>query len=135
MRTININGKDYTVEELTKVLEDAKKVNSLDAIFKYHNTTQEEFDKLYEKIPAHVKAYEMECMLVAFYNKGWVANFNNDERKHYPYFYLGENFRLCGVSFRGSSSDVSSRLCWKKEEDFREAFKLYPEIFKQSRQS
>lgn len=104
-------------------------------VFKYHNTTEEEFNKLYENLPKHVKTFEKECMVVAFYNKGWFPNFkSSNERKYYPFFRI-ENFSLNGVFYFTSFSDVPHRLLFKKEEDCREAVEKYFEVFKESRLS
>jgi len=97
----------------------------LQELLNYHNLTEEDFNNL--------SGFEKECKVVAFYNKGWKPNWkDSNERKWYPYFYM-DNFRLDDVSCSTSYSDVSSRLCFKKEEDAREAVEKYFEIFKQSR--
>lgn len=84
MKTIEINGKEFTIEELNDLVEKAKKNNPMEEVYKYHNTTEEEFDKLYENMPTHVKAYEKECMVVAYYNKGWKPNWKDlNEKKWY----------------------------------------------------
>ena len=133
MKTININGKDYTVEELTKILDDAKKVSPMQRVFEYHNTTEEEFDKLYQNLPKHVKSFEKECMVVAYYNKGWKPDFNNSkEYKYYPWFYMND-FRLNCVYFYVADSDCSARALFKNEEDCKEAVKEFFEVFKESR--
>lgn len=41
---------------------------------------------------------------------------NSDEYKYYPWWYLSENFHLCGVDCSHSGSGVSSRLCLKSRE-------------------
>lgn len=103
-------------------------------VLTYHNTTEKEFDKLYENIPFHVKAYEKEAMLAAFYNKGWVPNWkDSNERKHYAWFYM-DGFRLRSVYCYDSNSSCSARLLWKNEKDLREAIELYPNVFKESRE-
>ncbi len=113
-----------------------KEVGSLmDKVYTYHNTTQEKFDKLYENLPKHVKSFEKECMVVAYYNKNWIPDFNNtNEKKWYAWFYLN-NFRLCGCDCCGASSDVPARLLFKNEADLREAIELYKDVFKESRLS
>jgi len=108
--------------------------NNFDKIFKYHNTNQEEFDKKYAEIPFHVKAYQKEVMLAAFYNKNWSPNWkNNNEEKHYAWFYMDE-FRLNDVDFSSFNSRVPARLCYKNKKDLLEAIELYPDVFKESRE-
>ena len=133
MKTININGSDYTVEELTKILEDAKKVSPMQKVYEYHNTTEEKFNELYKDIPKHLKAIEKEFMIVAFYNKEWKPNFkDSNERKHYVWFYI-DDFRLGHCSCYDSSSTVPARALFKNEADLREAVEVYFEEFKESR--
>lgn len=109
--------------------------NNFLKILAYHDTTQKEFDEKYKNIPFHVKAYEKEAMLAAFYNKGWTPNFKDtNEKKHYAWFYMDE-FRLYCVTCRSDYSVVPARLLWKNENDLKEAIELYPDVFKDSRTS
>lgn len=106
--------------------------NNFDKIYKYHNTTQEEFDKTYENMPFYVKAYSKESMLTSFYNKGWQPNFKDkNEKKHYAWFWL-DDFRLDAV-YCSRCSFSCAPLLWKNEKDLKEAIKLYPDVFKDSR--
>lgn len=112
-----------------------KEVNSpMDKVFKYHNTTEEQFNELYKNIPRHVKAIEKECMIASFYNKGWIPDFTNkNQKKWYAWFYL-DVFRLSVVYDYCSGSSVPARLLWKNEQDLREAIEIYKDEFKESRE-
>lgn len=133
MKTININGSDYTVEELTKILEDAKKVSPMQKVYEYHDTTEKEFDKLYNNIPSKVKAYAQEIMVVAYYNKTWIPDWNNSkEYKYYPYFHM-DKFRFGGVSELYSCSSVGAPQVFKNKKDCEEAVELFFDIYKESR--
>lgn len=74
MKTVNINGKDFTLEELASLIEKLKieSKNPMIEVYKFHKTTEEEFDELYKNIPIHIKAHAQEEMVVNFYNKGKV---------------------------------------------------------------
>lgn len=117
MKTININGKDFTIDELNKLIEGTK--DPMDEVYAYHKTTREEFDKLYENIPPHVKAYEKECMVVAYYNKGWVPNWEDvNEKKWYGYYKLkGESPTFVAALYSYSCAYVPTRLCLRSKED------------------
>jgi hypothetical protein len=133
--TININGKET---EITLTKEQLEQINKNDnpmlEVYKYHGATEEEFDKLYENLPKHVKAFEKECMVVAFYNKGWKPNWNDlDEDKYYPWFYLGKDFRLLSSGHDFSGATVSSRLCFRRKEDCGEAVEKFFEVYRESR--
>lgn len=107
--------------------------NPMLEVYKYHNITEEEFDKLYENLPNHVKAFQKECMIVSFYNKGWKPNWDNlNERKYYPWFYLGKGFSL-NHSHCYLISCVSSCLVFRKEEDCEEAVEKFFEVYRESR--
>lgn len=127
----------YEICEKTSTFENIvfKEIsNNFDKIFKYHNTSQEEFDKKYEGIPFHVKAYAKGSMLASFYNKGWIPNWEDfNERKYYAWFYM-DKFRLNCLTYYCSRSSIPARLCYKNEKDLLEAIELYPEVFKESKE-
>lgn len=127
---ININGKET---EITLTKEQLAQISDpmLD-VYKYHNTTKEEIDKLYLNIPSYIKAYRQECMIVAYYNKGWIPNFKDNSPKYFLWFYL-DNFRLNIVSDCYNYSFCSARLCFKNKADALEAFENFEDIFRESR--
>ena len=134
MKTLKIevpNGYEIDTEKSTfKNIVFKEISNPMDEVYKYHNTTEEEFNKLYENLPKHVKAFEKECMVVAFYNKGWTPDFDNQNQyKYFPWFYM-DNFSLSHVDYCGSLSNVPRRLLFKNEKDCREAVEKYFEVFK-----
>lgn len=136
MKTININGKDFTLEELSTLIENSKRDNPMLEVYKFNNTTEEEFDKLYQNIPAHIKAYAQEEMIVNFYNKGEKVNFSNhNQSKYYVWFYLGDNFRFYDVCYQYSCAGSSSRLGFLRKEDALEAKDKFFEIYRLSRNS
>lgn len=58
-------------------------------VYKYHNITEEEFEENFKGFREYLKAYQQEVMIVAYYNKGWIPNWNNlNEYKYYPYFVM-----------------------------------------------
>lgn len=95
--TININGKET---EITLTKEQLEQINNnsnpMLEVYKYHNITEEEFEENFKGFREYLKAYQQEVMIVAYYNKGWIPNWNNlNEYKYYPYFVMQEgNFRL-----------------------------------------
>lgn len=134
MKTININGKDFTLEELSKLVESAKKENPMDKIFRFHSTTEEEFNNNHSKVSDFTKAIAIEEMIVNFYNKGVIVDFDNyNQKKYYAWFYLGKNFRLYLCYSYRSYSSVPARLCFLREEDLREATEIYLEQYRNSR--
>lgn len=107
--------------------------DSKQKLFEYHKTTEEEFNKLYENLPKHVKACALEVMVVEYYNKGWTPNWSNPvEYKYYPCFYL-DNFRVSCVSDYQTFSYCPAHLCFKSKEDCIEAVEEFFEVFKESR--
>lgn len=111
MNTININGKDYTVEALTKILDEAKR-SPMHAVYEYHKTTEEEFENTYKNLPLRVKYNEKENLIVAFYNKGWKPDLkDSNQNKYYGWFYWDEfRFADCCYNYGYSSVPVSHLL-------------------------
>jgi hypothetical protein len=130
MNTININGKDYTTEELTKILEDAKELSPIDKVYAFHKTTKEEFDKLYEKLPLRSKYLEVEVMIVAYKNNGWKHKYG--DTAYYPYFHISP-FSFYGVNYYQSYSTVPLTFCFKNEKVCEEAVEEFKEEYKLSR--
>lgn len=134
MKTININGKDYTVEELTSILENAKSVNPMEEVYTFNSTTEKAFEELYKNIPPNIKATAQEEMIVNFYNKSVNPDWNNhNQPKYFPWFYLGDKFRFDIVDDYFHVASTSSRLCFLRKEDCLEAVKKFEHIYKQSR--
>lgn len=136
MKTININGSHYTVEELTKILEEAKKKSPMDKVYAYHNTTEDEFEKLYENLPLNVKYHQREVMIVAYFNKGEIPDFNNkNQQKWYAWFYLDE-FRFHDSYWFHTTTHVPASLCFvgdNGEKNIKEAIAEFFEELKLSR--
>lgn len=130
MNTININGKNYTTEELTKILEDAKKSSPMDKVYAFHKTTKEDFDRLYEKLPLRSKYLEVEAMIVAYKNNGWECK--EKDGIYCPYFYL-HPFSFYGVFNYQSFAYVPLAFCFKSEKLCREAIEEFKEEYKLSR--
>lgn len=136
MKTIQINGSNYTIEQLSKILEDAKKQSPMEEVYKFHNTTKEEFEELYKNLPLNVKYYQKEVMIVAFYNKGWQPNFKDkNEGKYYGWYEFEPTFRLSGIGNRSVNSIAPSALLLQKEEYVREIFEKFPKEIEESRRT
>lgn len=138
MKTLNIEvPKGFEIDKENSTFEKIvfKEISSpMEKVFKFHNTTEKEFNDLYKNLPRHVKAFEKECMVVAFYNKGWIPDFTNkNQSKWYPLFYLAE-FRLNFCDYYYLNSSVPARLLWKNEKDLKEAVEIYKDVFKESRE-
>lgn len=133
MKTININGSEYTVEQLTKILEEAKKKSPMDEVYIYHNTTEEKFEKDYSNIPLHLKYYQKEVMIVAFYNKGWKPNMKDKKERKFYNWYYNDPFRFDSVGCSCEGSGVPSALLLKKEEYGRDIAEKFGKEIEQSR--
>lgn len=109
--------------------------NDLQKIFKYNNTTEEEFNKKWENFEDHEKYGALEKMIVNYYNKGEKPNWeNSNQYKYYPFFIIQEeNFHYDGYVGWWASSGTSSRLAYLRKEDMLEAVELYLDVYKKSR--
>jgi len=134
MKTINIEGKDFTIDELVNIIEQAKKAKDpMEEVYAYHKTTKEDFDRLWGNMPAHTKAYEKECMVVEFYNKGWSPNWSDsNEKKYYVYLNMKNgtfNDWICYYS----TCFVPARLCLRTKEDLLDMAEKFLDVIKESR--
>ena len=77
--TININGKETEITLTKEQLEQINKSsNPMLEVYKYHNTTEEEFEQKFKNFPECLKANQQEVMIVAFYNKGvYIVNLSD----------------------------------------------------------
>jgi len=128
-QTININGSDFTIEQLTKLIEDSKNISPMNEVYAYHNTTEDKFEEDYKNIPLHLKYYQKVVMIVAFYNKGWIPNLKNkSEKKWYCWFYF-EPFSLNDVDYCYGNTGAPAALLLQKEEYCRDMVeKFLPEL-------
>lgn len=133
---ININGKDVEITLTQDQVELIKNSNPLTEVFKFHNTSEEEFEKQYSSVSDFAKHQEVERMIVNYYNKGIQPDFNNNNQvKYYPWFYLGNNFSYHNYNAYSTHSSVSSRLCFLRKEDLLEAVEVFLPQYKNSRNS
>jgi hypothetical protein len=131
---ININGKETEITLTKEQLKQIENQNPMQKVYDYHNTTEEEFDRLYKNVSEFAKAQEIERMIVNFYNKGEQPDWNNSNQyKYYPYFYLGSNFSYDCYHYWSSCSVVSTRLCFLRKEDLLEAVVVHKEQYENSR--
>jgi hypothetical protein len=131
---ININGKETEITLTKEQLKQIENSNPIQKVFEYHNTTEEQFDKQYKDVSEFAKAQEIERMVVNFYNKGEIPDWDNSNQyKYYPYFKLGKNFSYYRYHDWNSYSNVSARLCFLRKEDLLEAVEIFKEQYENSR--
>lgn len=125
---------DQTKSTFEKIVFKESK-NNLDVIFKFNNTTNEEFNKKWENFEDHEKYGALEKMIVNYYNKGEKPDWkNSNQYKYYPYFIINEeNFRYDYYFIWAARSSASSRLAYLRKEDMLEAVELYLDVYKKSR--
>ena len=98
-----------------------KKSSILNEAISYLTEEDEEVVKLrkLEKIEGIDNILAEQRLVVIFKakNEKLIFDWNDDNQyKHYPWFYLGENFRYNGYGSCYAGSVVSSRLCLKSKE-------------------
>ena len=123
-------GKIKLKEKPKKVTDRIKTVSD---VLADHGLTEEEFDEQCDGIDDDEVAYRILKMLAKSLNEGWTPNWNNDnEYKYYAWFYMGgsSGFRFRGYGYRGSLSDVGSRLCFKSYELAEYAGKQFTDVYK-----
>ena len=131
--TINIEGKEFTIEQLKELIN--KNEDKLEKVFNFNKTTEEQFNKKWEGFEEHEKYGALERLIVNFYNKGEKPNWNNTKQyKYYPCFIMDKvDFHYYFYYYYYAFSSVSSRLAFLRKEDMLEAVELYLDIYKKSR--
>ena len=105
-------------------------------LFDWHNTTEEAFNKLYENIPAKIKAIALEAMIAEMYRNNVEVDWSDSRQyKWFLWFDLSEGVSLDCVGYCDSQlSYVPPFLCFLSEADAKDACKNYSEVYKISRQ-
>lgn len=131
---IEINGKETEITLTKEQLKQIESQNVMQKVYEYHNTTEEKFSKLYREVSEFAKAQEIERMIVNFYNRGILPDWDDrNQSKYYPYFSLGKNFSCDCYHDWYSCSDASARLCFLRKEDLLEAVEMFKEQYENSR--
>ncbi len=91
------------------------------------------------KVSEHILNNQMLVVIVKALNEGWVPDWTNDDQwKHYPYFYMDDSSASGRFSFGASAdqrsdSGVGSRLCFKSQElsDYaaKQFLAIYQKVF------
>lgn len=130
---ININGKETEITLTKKQLKQIKSQNSMQKVYKYHNTTEEQFEKDYKNIPLHLKYIQKEIMIVAYKNNGWKPDMNDNNQRKYYYLFYNSPFRFFYSNCNGSFSSVASSLLLQDEKKCNEMVEEFLPELKQSR--
>lgn len=126
--TINIEGKEFTIDELKDLINNQQ--SPMNKVYAFHRTTKEEFDKSYEKLPLRSKYLEIEAMVVAYKNDGWI--YKPGDKIYYPYFQLAP-FGFHYVDNILSFTHVPLALCFKNKKLLEEAVEEFKEEYNLSR--
>lgn len=74
---------------------------------------------------------QIAVVIVKALNEGWKADWNDsNERKYFPWFYLGDNFRCAYCHTWCTYSYASSRLCFKTPNLAEYAANQFAEVYK-----
>lgn len=130
---ININGVEAEITLTQDQLNQINEQDPMTEVYAYHNTTREAFEEQYKNVSEFSKHQEVERMIVNFYNKGEIVDFDGGQEGWYSWWYLGKNFRLNFVNYFDRRSAVSAHLLFKNESDCREAVTKFLPQFKNSR--
>jgi len=133
MNTINIEGRDFTIEQLKELIN--KNEDKLQRVFIFNKTTEEEFNKKWDGFEDHEKYGALEKLIVSFYNKGEKPDWKNEKQyKYFPYFVMdSDNFRFDDYDDCCTNAFTSSRLAYLRKEDMLEAVEVYLDVYKKSR--
>jgi hypothetical protein len=110
------------------------RIQTLDDIYSIVFLDREERKRLWDgmRIYPHLIHFHQACLIAEAYNQGWVPDWNKSgEYKYYPYWDLsGSGFRLGGVNYFCSCSNVGSRLVFRETRFVEDAVKKFPDVYK-----
>ena len=132
---ININGKETEITLTKEQLTQIESQNVMQKVYKYHNTTEEEFEKLYKDTPLNLKYHQKEVMIVAFKNNGWRPDMNNNNQKKYYCWFYNSPFRFNVSYWFGSHGPVAASLLLQDEKKCKEMVEEFLPELQQSRQT
>jgi hypothetical protein len=130
---ININGKEVEINLTKEQLKQIESQNAMQKVYKYHNTTEEQFEKDYKNLPLHLKYLQKEIMIVAYKNNGWKPDMNDDSQKKYYYWFNNSPFSFYDSYYTHSVSNVASSFLLQDEQKCREIVKEFLPELEQSR--
>lgn len=135
MKTIEINGNHYTIEELNAIINSAKNRKPIDEVYKYHGTSEENFNEKHKNSSEFIKAIDREALIVQYYNKSEKVDFDNkNQKKFYPFFKMdSKDFRFYGCRYDSEDSSVPISLCFLRKEDLLDAVEKFLPEYKLSR--
>jgi len=123
------------VKEIFNVTNIWKNIKSVNDAIKYLGDSDEEVKMLKQlqecSLPRHIIAEQELVVVIKAVNDKWVADYNNHSQyKYYSWWYLGEDFRLCGVYYDCSYSNVSSRLVLETREKAEYLSREFKNLYK-----
>ncbi|MEG0760787.1 hypothetical protein [Chryseobacterium sp.] len=124
--------------KLAPIPKDIKeRIKNFADVLNYHQLDISKFNEVCNGLENDEKAYKQIKLIVSALNEGWVPDWeNDDEWKHYPYFYMDDSsssgrFSFDGSGGRYSASVVGSRLCFKSEELSDYAGETFIDIYRE----
>lgn len=116
MNTINIEGKDFTIEQLKELIKKNENLTELQKAINKLGEKDEEVIKFRKLEDLGDKdsllAYQKLVVIIKFLNDGWKRN--GKDTFYYIWFYLNP-FRFYYVYYDCGNSYVPSALCFKNE--------------------
>lgn len=133
-KLVTIDGKEFEMELTPEQI--ALIDGPMKRLFDWHNTTEEAFNKLYENIPAKIKAIALEAMIAEMYRNNVEVDWNNSgQYKWVLWFNLSKDVSLnCVGYYHSQSCHIPPFLCFLSEADAKDAWKNYSDVYKISRQ-
>jgi hypothetical protein len=119
-------------EETFKAKSKAR-IETFEEALEQFNIDKTEFENSCKGLTTDEVAYRKIKLIAKALNQGWTPDWDNDnEYKYYPYFNMqsGVGFSHSGYDYRGTCTDVGSRLCYKSSDLATYAGKQFESIYK-----
>ena len=114
--------------------------NNIDDVFKFHNTTQTEFEEKWKGHSPHTIGHELEILIVATYNNGVLPDWSDGTYKYWANFKMssssGSVFSYCDYADWRTVSAVGARQVFIGEnayENMMDAVEKFLPQYEQSR--
>lgn len=135
-----INASNTEQLKVVKAVFDVKdisdSISSVEDACKYLGESDEEVTQLrllqsLKGIARYIVAEQELVVITKALNEKVEPDWNDSSvYKYYNWWYLGDNFRLCSVNYRDSSSFCSARLCYTTREKAEYSAKKFQSIWK-----
>ena len=122
------------VKEIFNIINNWESIKTVEDAIKILGEKDEEVSLLKDmqrvSLPRHIIAEQELVVIIKAVNSGWEADFDNNQYKYFPWWYLGKSFSLSRVFFC-LSSGIPRRLCLETREKAEYMSEQFKNLYEQ----